>query len=60
MRTTTHSDGQSGSNATPFAGGDRLGTDTSFNFRPDEREANLLKAGDHVVLKLSQKSKTQE
>jgi hypothetical protein len=47
-------------NATPFAGGDRLGTDTSFNFRPDEREANLLKAGDHVVLKLSQKSKTQE
>jgi hypothetical protein len=41
-------------NATPFKGGDRLGTGTSFNFNPDEREANLLKPGDHVVVKLSQ------
>jgi hypothetical protein len=39
-------------NATPFKGGDRLGTETSFGFHPDEREANLLKPGDHVVMKL--------
>ena len=45
-------------NATPFkGGGDRLGTDTSFGFHPDERQANLLKPGDHVVIKLSQASK---
>jgi hypothetical protein len=31
----------------------RLGTQTSFGFHPDEREANLLNAGDHVLLKLS-------
>lgn len=44
-------------NARPFKGGDRLGTDTSFGFHPDEREANLLKPGDHVVIKLSQATK---
>jgi len=37
-------------NAKPFGG--RIGTDTSFGFHPDEREANLLKSGDHVLLKL--------
>ena len=47
-------------NATAFKGGDRLGTDTSFGFQPDEREANLLKAGDHVVFKLSQAAKNPE
>ena len=47
-------------NATPFKGGDRLGTDTSFGFHPSEREANLLKAGDHVVFKLSQTTKDPE
>lgn len=31
----------------------RLGTETSFGFKPDEREGNLLKAGDHVLVKLS-------
>ena len=31
----------------------RLGTEESFGFFPDEREANLLKAGDQVLLKLS-------
>ena len=41
-------------NATPLTGGARLGTDTSFGFHPEEREANLLKPGDHVVIKLSQ------
>lgn len=38
-------------NAKPFQ--DRLGTQTSFGFKPDEREGNLLKAGDHVLVKLS-------
>jgi hypothetical protein len=38
-------------NAKPFKA--RLGTQTSFGFHPDEREANLLHAGDHVLLKLS-------
>jgi hypothetical protein len=38
-------------NATPFES--RLGTDTSFGFHPDERERNLLKPGDHVVVKLA-------
>jgi hypothetical protein len=38
-------------NAKPFE--NRLGTDTSFGFRPDEREANLLNPSDHVLLKLS-------
>src|SRR5215204_6893485 len=47
-------------NATPFKGGDRLGTDTSFGFQPNERAANLLKAGDHVVFKLSQVTKSPE
>ena len=34
---------------------DRLGTETSFGFRPEERTTNLLKAGDQVLLKLSEK-----
>ena len=38
-------------NATRFPA--RLGTETSFGFHPDEREANLLKPGDHVLMKLS-------
>jgi hypothetical protein len=38
-------------NAKPFKG--RLGTDTSFGFHPDERAANLLNPGDHVLIKLS-------
>jgi hypothetical protein len=38
-------------NAKPFQR--RLGTDTSFGFHPDEREANLLNPGDHVLIKLS-------
>jgi hypothetical protein len=38
-------------NAKPFK--TRLGTDTSFGFHPDEREANLLKPGDSVLIKLS-------
>ena len=38
-------------NAKPFQG--RLGTETSFQLKPDEREANLLEAGDHVLVKLS-------
>ena len=38
-------------NATRFQA--RLGTETSFNFHPDEREGNLLKPGDHVLMKLS-------
>jgi hypothetical protein len=38
-------------NQKPFQG--RLGTETSFNFKPDEREGNLLNAGDHVLIKLS-------
>ena len=36
-------------NAKPFQG--RLGTETSFRFKPDEREDNLLKPGDHVLIK---------
>ena len=47
-------------NARPFGGGDRLGTDTSFGFIPDEREQNLLKPGDQVVFKLSQVTKARE
>jgi hypothetical protein len=39
-------------NQKPFQG--RLGTETSFGFKPDERAANLLEAGDHVLVKLSQ------
>ena len=31
----------------------RLGTETSFGFNPDERERNLLNAGDHVLVKLA-------
>jgi hypothetical protein len=38
-------------NARPFTR--RLGTDTSFGFHPDEREANLLNPGDSVLIKLS-------
>ncbi|MEF8729609.1 MAG: hypothetical protein V5B34_15615 [Accumulibacter sp.] len=38
-------------NAKPFHG--RLGTETSFGFKPDERELNLLKPGDHVLIKQS-------
>ncbi len=38
-------------NAKPFQR--RLGTETSFNFHPDEREDNLLNPGDHVLIKLS-------
>ncbi len=38
-------------NAKPFER--RLGTDTSFGFHPEEREANLLNQGDHVLIKLS-------
>jgi hypothetical protein len=38
-------------NAKPFKR--RLGTDTSFRLHPDEREANLLNPGDHVLIKLS-------
>ena len=38
-------------NVKPFKS--RLGTDTSFRFHPDEREANLLNRGDHVLIKLS-------
>jgi hypothetical protein len=38
-------------NAKPFKS--RLGTDTSFGFHPDEREANLVNAGDHILIKLS-------
>lgn len=37
-------------NAKPF--GKRVGTDTSFGFHPDELKANLLKSGDHILLKL--------
>jgi len=33
--------------------GSRLGTETSFGFNPDERESNLLNAGDHVLVKLA-------
>jgi hypothetical protein len=38
-------------NDKPFRG--RLGTETSFGFHPAEREANLLKPGDQVLVKLS-------
>ncbi len=38
-------------NAKHFQG--RLGTETSFGFKPSEREGNLLEAGDHVLFKLS-------
>jgi hypothetical protein len=38
-------------NARPFQ--DRLGTDTSFGFKPDERESNLVNPGDYVLVKLS-------
>ncbi len=34
----------------------RLGTPTSFGFFPDERTANLLRPGDHVVMKLDVKT----
>ena len=37
-------------NAKPFQG--RIGTETSFNFHPGERKNNLLKAGDHILVKL--------
>jgi hypothetical protein len=37
-------------NAKPFKA--RLGTETSFGFHPNEREANLVKPGDHILLKL--------
>lgn len=32
---------------------DRIGTETSFGFHPDERSRNLLEAGDHVLVKLA-------
>jgi len=32
----------------------RLGTETSFGFHPNEREHNLLYAGDHVLVKLAE------
>ena len=38
-------------NERPFT--TRLGTDTSFGFRPGERDVNLLSPGDHIVLRLS-------
>lgn len=38
---------------------DRLGTETSFGFRPAEREGNLLNPGDHVLIKLSLQQKSQ-
>ena len=38
-------------NAKPFQG--RLGTETSFEFNPSEREGNVLHPGDHVLIKLS-------
>jgi hypothetical protein len=34
----------------------RLGTETSFGFFPAERPANLLRPGDHVLLKLDVKT----
>jgi hypothetical protein len=40
-------------NEKPF--NDRVGTETSFGFRPEERSANLLKAGDQVLIRLSAK-----
>jgi len=43
-------------NAKPFEG--RLGTESSFNFLPAERERNLLKPGDHVLVKLSLAAET--
>jgi hypothetical protein len=36
----------------------RLGTETSFGFHPDERERNLLNAGDHVLVKLAVSEKS--
>jgi hypothetical protein len=44
----------------PTFPGRKRGTDTSFGFHPDEREANLLKPGDHVVIKLSRAAKNSE
>ncbi len=38
-------------NQKPFQG--RLGTETSFGFRPPERDDNLVQPGDHVLIKLS-------
>jgi hypothetical protein len=38
-------------NAQSFQG--RLGTETSFGLHPDERDRNLLNAGDHVLVKLA-------
>ena len=38
-------------NSKPFTR--RLGTEMSFGFQPDEREVNLLDAGDSVLVKLS-------
>jgi hypothetical protein len=43
-------------NAKRFQG--RLGTGTSFGFMPAEREANLLKPGDQVLVKLSLAAET--
>jgi hypothetical protein len=37
-------------NEKPFKA--RLGTETSFGFHPDEREANLVRPGDYILLKL--------
>jgi len=39
-------------NAKPFA--DRHRTETSFGFNPGEREKNLLKSCDHILVKRSQ------
>ena len=34
------------------AGPERLGTETSFGFRPDSRAENEVEAGDHILAKL--------
>jgi hypothetical protein len=34
----------------------RIGTETSFGFLPAERTANLLRPGDHVLIKLDVKT----
>ena len=33
---------------------DRIVTETSFGFHPNQRAANLLKPGDHLLLKLAE------
>jgi hypothetical protein len=39
---------------------DRLGTPTSFGLHPGERAANLVDAGDHVLIKLAAVSEKSE